>query len=179
MTMAFTSQWINILFIHLRLITEPLIDWVPRQLRTLSLGLNQHWVVSRDNITDEETDCREWRTWLDSTKWLDRAFFFVSAVLLSTIILLFLLSSAVSLSYFNLAVPMRKCLGKHSCMSCQFSMPYWMELALFGHHYSFVVTCLLSNNWTTNYTTIKDDELLDGLSWVTDVTGRAQVTFDV
>ena len=32
----------------------------------------------------------------------------VSAVLLSTFILLFLLSSSVSLSYFNLALPMRK-----------------------------------------------------------------------
>ena len=44
-------------------------------------------------------------------------FFFMSAVLLSTIILLFLLSSAVSLSYFNLSVSMRECLGKYSCMS--------------------------------------------------------------
>ena len=49
-------------------------------------------------------------------------FFFVSAVLLSTIILLFLLSSAVSLSYFNLVVPTRKCLGKHSFVSSQFSI---------------------------------------------------------
>ena len=46
--------------------------------------------------------------------------FVVSALLLSTFILLFLLSSSVSLSYFNLAVPMRKCLGKHSCMSSTF-----------------------------------------------------------
>ena len=35
---------------------------------------------------------------------------------------LFLLSFSVSLSYFNLAVPMRKCLGKHSCMSSPFSI---------------------------------------------------------
>ena len=48
--------------------------------------------------------------------------FFVSAVLTSAIILLFLLSYSVSLSYFNLAAPMRKCLGKHSCMSSQFSI---------------------------------------------------------
>ena len=47
---------------------------------------------------------------------------FMSAVLFSAIILLFLLSSSVSLSYFNLAVPMRKCLGKHSCMSSPFSI---------------------------------------------------------
>ena len=31
-----------------------------------------------------------------------------------------LTSSSVSLSYFVLAVPMRECLGKHSCMSSQF-----------------------------------------------------------
>ena len=33
---------------------------------------------------------------------------------------LFLPSSSVSLSYFVLAVPMRECLGKHSCMSSPF-----------------------------------------------------------
>ena len=33
---------------------------------------------------------------------------------------LFLSSSSVSLSYFILAVPMRECLGKHSCMSSPF-----------------------------------------------------------
>ena len=32
----------------------------------------------------------------------------------------FLLPSSVSVSYFILAVPMRKCLGKHSCMSYPF-----------------------------------------------------------
>ena len=46
-------------------------------------------------------------------------FSFVSAVLLSTFIF-FLLSSSVSLSNFYLAVPMRGCLGKHSCMSSPF-----------------------------------------------------------
>ena len=46
--------------------------------------------------------------------------FFVSAILLSTFILLFLLSSSVSLSYLYLAVPMRGCWGKHSCMSSPF-----------------------------------------------------------
>ena len=45
---------------------------------------------------------------------------FVSAVLLSTFILLFSPSSFVSLSNFYLAVPMRGCLGKHSCMSSPF-----------------------------------------------------------
>ena len=33
---------------------------------------------------------------------------------------LFCPSSSVSLSYFILAVPMRECLGKHSCMISQF-----------------------------------------------------------
>ena len=42
------------------------------------------------------------------------------AVLLS--MLTHLLSSSLSLLYFILAVPMRKCLGKHSCMSSQFSI---------------------------------------------------------
>ena len=45
---------------------------------------------------------------------------FVSAVLLFTFILLFLLSSSVSLSNFYRAVPMRGCLGNHSCMSSPF-----------------------------------------------------------
>ena len=45
---------------------------------------------------------------------------FVSAVLLSTFILLFLPSSSVSLSNFYLTVPMRGCLGKHACMSSPF-----------------------------------------------------------
>ena len=42
---------------------------------------------------------------------------FVPALLLSILTPLFLPSSSVSLSYFVLAVPMRECLGKHSCMS--------------------------------------------------------------
>ena len=40
---------------------------------------------------------------------------FVPAVLFSI-----LTPSSVSWSYFILAVPMRECLGKHSCMSSQF-----------------------------------------------------------
>ena len=67
------------------------------------------------------TDCREWRTWLDSTKWLDRTFFscplhFFPQSFSSSYI------PSVSLSCFNLAVPMRKCLGKLSCMSSPFSI---------------------------------------------------------
>ena len=48
--------------------------------------------------------------------------FFVPTVLLSTFIPLLVPSSPVSLSYFNLAVPMRKCSGEHSCMSSTFSI---------------------------------------------------------
>ena len=58
----------------------------------------------------------------DGRDWTQQVFFCESAVLLTTIILFVLLSSAVSLSYFNLAVPMRKCLGKHSCMSFPFTI---------------------------------------------------------
>ena len=42
---------------------------------------------------------------------------FVPAVLFSILKPLFCVSSSVSLSYFVLAVPMHKCLGKHSCIS--------------------------------------------------------------
>ena len=43
--------------------------------------------------------------------------FFVPALLLSILTPFFLPSSSVSFSYFILAVPMRECLRKHSCMS--------------------------------------------------------------
>ena len=47
--------------------------------------------------------------------------FFVPALLLS--ILTYLIpSSSVSLAYSVLAVPMRECLGKHSCMSSPFPL---------------------------------------------------------
>ena len=49
-------------------------------------------------------------------------FFFVPALLLSILTPLSLPSSSVSLSYFILAVPFRKCLGKHSCMSSKFDI---------------------------------------------------------
>ena len=45
---------------------------------------------------------------------------FVPALLISIFTPLFCVSSSVSLSYFILAVPMRECLGKHSCMSSPF-----------------------------------------------------------
>ena len=46
--------------------------------------------------------------------------FFMSALLFSILTPLFLPPSSVSLSYFILAVPTRRRLGKHSCMSSQF-----------------------------------------------------------
>ena len=42
---------------------------------------------------------------------------FVPAVLFSILTPRFCVSSSVSLSYFILAVPMRECLRKHSCMN--------------------------------------------------------------
>ena len=71
--------------------------------------------------TSRRTVVSDGRDWTRQSDWTG-LLFFVSAVLLSTIILLFLLSSSVSLSYFNLAVPMRKCLGKYSCMRSPFSI---------------------------------------------------------
>ena len=47
---------------------------------------------------------------------------FVPALLLSILTPLFSPSSSVSLSYFVLAVPMRECLGKHSCVSSPYPM---------------------------------------------------------
>ena len=52
---------------------------------------------------------------------LDRwVFFFVPALLLSILALLFLRSSSVSLSYFIFAYPCCECLGNHKCMSSTF-----------------------------------------------------------
>ena len=48
--------------------------------------------------------------------------FIVPVVLFSILTPLFCPSASVSLSYFILAVPMRECLGKHSCTSSPFSM---------------------------------------------------------
>ena len=47
-------------------------------------------------------------------------FFRPPALLFSILTHLFLPPSSVSLSYFILAVPIRECLGKHSCMSSLF-----------------------------------------------------------
>ena len=57
---------------------------------------------------------------------------FVPAVLFSVLAPLFCPSSSVSLSYFILAVPMRECLRKHSCMSSLFpvSVPNGTSLFL-------------------------------------------------
>ena len=49
--------------------------------------------------------------------------FFMPALLLSILTSLFpLRCSSVSLSYFIIAVPMRECLGKHSCTSSTFPL---------------------------------------------------------
>ena len=53
---------------------------------------------------------------------------FVPALLLSILTSLFLPSSSVSLSYFILAVPMRECLGKHSCMSSPFPISVFLDI---------------------------------------------------
>ena len=45
---------------------------------------------------------------------------FVPTVLFFILTPLFCVSSSVSLYYFILAVPIRECLGKHSCMSFPF-----------------------------------------------------------
>ena len=87
---------------------------VPRMLDRV-MGNVRH-TLSRTSRRTVVSDGRDWTRQSDWTGLL----FFVSAVLLSTFILLFLLSSSISLSYFNLAGPMRKCLGKHSCMSSPF-----------------------------------------------------------
>ena len=44
---------------------------------------------------------------------------------------LFCVSSSVSFSYFVLAVPMRKCLGKHSCMSSSFPIVILNDTSFF------------------------------------------------
>ena len=44
---------------------------------------------------------------------------------------LFCVSSSVWLSYFILAVPMRKCLGKHSCMSSSFPIAILNDTSFF------------------------------------------------
>ena len=56
---------------------------------------------------------------------------FVPAVLFSILTPLFLPSKSVSLSYFILAVPMRECLGKHSCMSSPFPIAVVNDISFF------------------------------------------------
>ena len=63
----------------------------------------------------------DWRDWTRLSDWTGILFFW-SAVLLSTFILVFSPSCSVSLSYCNLAVPMPRFFGKHSCMSSTFSI---------------------------------------------------------
>ena len=73
------------------------------------------------------------------------------ALLLSTLMPLFLSSSSVSLSYFILIVPMDECLGKHSCKSSPFPIA-----TLNGTFFFCSVKAM--NNWKQN--TIKQILLL-------------------
>ena len=57
---------------------------------------------------------------LGSDRLLGLLFPFMPALLLFIPTSLFLPSSYVTLSYFILALPMRECSGKHSCMSSSF-----------------------------------------------------------
>ena len=68
---------------------------------------------------------------------------FVPAVLFSILTPLFCPSSSVSLSYFILAVPMRKCLGKHSCMSSPF------PVAILNGTCSFPTVQLQVHKWNS------------------------------
>ena len=54
---------------------------------------------------DLETDCREWLTWLDTTKWLTGRTYIFRVQYNPNLIL---------------AVPMRECFGEHLCMSSPF-----------------------------------------------------------
>ena len=58
--------------------------------------------------------------------------FFLVAFLLSILMPLSLPSSSVSLSYFILAVPIREGLGKHLCISSQFSIAILNGTFFFG-----------------------------------------------
>ena len=93
---------------------------------------------------DFETDCREWRTWR-LYKVTGQDLFFSCP--------LYFFPHSFSSSYF---LPLFHCLISILLFPCtsvwentlawvpNFLLPYWMELVLFGHQYSFVVTCLLS-----------------------------------
>ena len=60
--------------------------------------------------------------------------FFVPALFFSILTPLFLPSSSVSLTYLILVVPMRKCSGKHLCISSTF--PISSTFIIHGNHSS-------------------------------------------
>ena len=72
-------------------------------------------------------------------------FFFVPALLLSILTPLFLPSSSVSLSYFVLAVPVRECLGKHSCMSSPFPIAVLSGTCLFSYSATTSAQCVFGS----------------------------------
>ena len=67
---------------------------------------------------------------------------FVPILLLSILTPLFLPSLSVSLSYFVLAVPMRECLGKHSCMSSPYPIAILNGTFLFARRNSLSAEAL-------------------------------------
>ena len=79
--------------------------------------------------------------------------FFVPALLLSMLMHLFL-SSSLSLSYFIFAVPMRKCLGKHSCMSSSYSTVILNDTTFFRQCNYKCTLCIQSKNWKQLCTSI-------------------------
>ena len=77
-----------------------------------------HWHRHTNRLDLRGIVVSDGRDWVDKVTGQDSFFW---CPLLSRIVL-FLLSSTVSLSYFNLAVLICKCLGKHSFMSSSFSI---------------------------------------------------------
>ena len=63
------------------------------------------------------------------------------ALLFSILTPLFCPSSSVPLSYFNLAVPMRECLVKHSCMSSPFPIAILNDTSSFLSLVQENITC--------------------------------------
>ena len=86
-----------------------------------------------------ETDCREWRSWR-----LYKVTFFrvrcTSFHIHSPLLTFFLFHCLISILLF----PCASVWENTRAWVPHFLYSYWMELVLFWHQYSFVVTCLLS-----------------------------------
>ena len=93
--------------------TDSAIRWRKRTSVTLE----------KDQKTSWPTVVGDWRDWTRQSDWTGLPFQCPLYLILHFILLLLLLpSSCVILSYFNIAVPMRKCSAEHSCPSSQFSI---------------------------------------------------------